>query len=322
MIPLFFKKIFALFALLIVSLYAFSYMVDTGLRKSRNAYFASWNDLYNSKINADLLIMGSSRAEFHISPKILDSLLSLNSYNLGLSAWHFDMQYARFRMYLQHNRKPKYIIQNVDVYGFSKRADVADAPQFLPYIQDTILQRTITGLKGNFDFYQQNIPLLKYKNQQKIAFEGFFDFIGFSNLYDTTLKYKGYRGNNYAWNKDFESFKKRYPKGVRYKFDKEVIRQFNEYLGFCQRENIKVFLVYAPEYYEVQPYYKNKGELINLCQKSVEKYNCQFLDYSKNSLCFYKEYFYNSQHLNKQGAELFSLDLGKRIRENFEGKRN
>ena len=53
-------------------------MVDAGLRKSRNAYFANWNDLYNSKINADLLIMGSSRAEFHISPKILDSLLTLN----------------------------------------------------------------------------------------------------------------------------------------------------------------------------------------------------------------------------------------------------
>jgi hypothetical protein len=314
MIPLFLKKIFALFALLVISLYACSYMVDTGLRKSRNQYFANWNDLYSSKINADLLVMGSSRAEFHISPKILDSMLSLNAYNLGLSAWHFDMQYARFRMYLQHNRKPKYIIQNVDVYGFSKREDVADSPQFLPYIQDTILQKTIRGHKGEFDFYQRNIPLLKYKNQQKIAFEGFFDFMGFSNLYDTTSKYKGYRGNDYAWNKDFESFKKRFPKGAKYRFDKEVKRQFNEFLAFCQRENIKVFLVYAPEYFEVQPYYKNKNELINLCHESVKKYDCQFLDYSKNSLCNERKYFYNSQHLNKTGATLFSLDLGKKIK--------
>ena len=317
MILRFFKKIIILFLVLSLSLYMLALMVDTGLKKSRNAYFASWNDLYSSKINADLLIMGSSRAEFQVSSKILDSTLSLNAYNLGLSAWHFDMQYARFRMYLQHNCKPKYIIQNVDVYGFSKRSDVADYPQFLPYIQDTILQKTFRRHKGEFDFYQRNIPLLKYKNQQKIAFEGFFNFMGFSNLYDTTSKYKGYQGNNYVWNKDFETFKKRFPKGAKYRFDKEVKQQFNEYLAFCQQENIIVFLVYAPEYYEVQTYYKNKSELINLCYESVKKYDCHFLDYSKNSLCYDRKYFYNSQHLNKTGAELFSLDLGNKIKTFF-----
>jgi hypothetical protein len=313
MILRFFKKIVFLLALLSLSIFTLASIVDMGLRKSRNAYFASWNDLYNSKINADLLIMGSSRAEFHISPKILDSLLVLNSYNLGLSAWHFDMQYARFRMYLQHNKKPKYIIHNVDIYGFSKRVDVADYPQFLPYIEDTILQKVTKNHKGAFDIYQQNIPLLKYKNQQKIAFEGFFNFMGFPNLYDTTSKYKGYCGNDYAWNKDFENFKKRFPKGAKYRFDKEVVRQFNQYLAFCKHENIKVILVYAPEYFEVQPYYKNKSELIKLCQESVKKYDCHFLDYSKNYLCYNRDYFYNSQHLNRRGAELFSFDLGKKM---------
>lgn len=314
MIIPFFKKVFVLCLLLVVSLYALSYMVDAGLRKSRNDYFASWNDLYSSKINADLLIMGSSRAAFHISPRIIDSTLTLNSYNLGLSAWHFDMQYARFKMYLQHNRKPKYIIQNVDVYGFSKRADVADSQQFLPYIQDTILQKTIRGHKGEFDVYQRNIPLLKYKNLQNLAFEGLFTFLNYPDLYDSTANYKGYRGNDYVWNQDFERFKKRFPKGAKYTFDKEVKRQFNEFLAFCQHEKIKVFLVYAPEYFEVQPYYKNKSELINLCTESANKYKCHFLDYSKDSLCYNRQYFYNSQHLNKKGAELYSKELGVKVK--------
>jgi hypothetical protein len=318
MILRFVKKISVLFLLLLISLYALAYMVDTGLRKSRNEYFASWNDLYNSKINADMLIMGSSRASFHISPKILDSTLSLNSYNLGLSAWHFDMQFSRFKMYLQHNRKPKYIIHNVDVYGFSKRADVADYQQFLPFLQDTILQKTIRGHKGDFDTYQQNIPLLKYKNDSELIFEGILNYFNFKNLYDTTTKYKGYQGNDYEWNKDFESFKKRFPKGAKYKFDKEVKQQFEEYLSFCQHENIKVVLVYAPEYFEVQKYYKNKNELIDLCQKSAQKYGCHFLNYSNNSICFDRQYFYNSQHLNRRGAELFSLDLSNKVKKIYD----
>ena len=313
MITQFLKKGLLLIFLVLVSAYTLAYMVDAGLHKSRNSLYASWNDLYNSKINADLLVMGSSRAEFHISPKILDSVLSLNTYNLGLSAWHFDMQYARFKMYLQHNRKPKYIIQNVDVYGFSKRQDVIDYEQFLPYIQDTILQKTIVGHKHEFDFFQQNIPLLKYKDDSNLAFEGFFNFVGHTALYDTTTKFKGYKGNDYAWNQDFERFKKRFPKGAKYKFETIIKQQFGEFLAFCKKENIKVFLVYAPEYYEVQKYYKNKQDLIKLCRESAMKYDCKFLDYSKDSLCYNRQYFYNSQHLNRRGAETFSLALSKKI---------
>jgi hypothetical protein len=311
---LFFNKILVLSLLVALSMFVLAYIVDTGLKQSRNENFASWNDLYSSKINVDLLIMGSSRAAFHISPKIIDSTLSLNSYNLGLSAWHFDMQYARFRIYLQHNRKPKYIIQNVDIYGFSKRADVADYQQFLPYLNDTIIQNTIKGHQGEFDIFQRNIPLLKYKNDPKLAFEGLFDFFGFGNLYDTTSKYKGYKGNDYVWNKDFESFKKRFPKGAKYKFDVSVKNQFEEFLAYCKKENIKVVLVYAPEYFEVQSFYKNKHELIKLCNQSVQKYGCYFLDYSKNSLSYNRQYFYNSQHLNKHGSELFSKDLGGQLK--------
>jgi hypothetical protein len=321
MITRFLKKGTLLFLLIVLSAYALAFIVDAGLRKSRNSYYASWNDLYNSKINADLLVMGSSRAEFHISPKILDSVLSLNTYNLGLSAWHFDMQYARFRIYLQHNRKPRYIILNVDVYGFSKRQDVVDYEQFLPYIQDTILQKTIVGHKGEFDVFQQNIPLLKYKNDPNLAFEGFFNFLGNTALYDTTTKFKGYKGNDYAWNQDFERFKKRFPKGAKYRFDAVIKKQFEEFLSFCQKENIKVFLVYAPEYYEVQNYYKNKEDLMKLCRESTLKYDCQFLDYSKDSLCYDQQYFYNSQHLNKRGGEIFSLQLSNRIKKLLESTR-
>lgn len=309
MIKRFFKKIALLSFLIIISLYALAFAVDNGLRKSRNEYFAAWNDLFDAKINADLLILGSSRAEFHISPKIIDSTLHLNSYNLGMSAWHFDMQLARFKLYLAHNKKPDYIIHNVDVYGFAKRADVVNPEQFLPFINEPILLATTRGHKGEFDIYQQNIPLLKYKNQQSLAWEGICNFVHLTALYDTTSKYKGYKGNVYEWNQDFERFKKRYPKGVKYSFNKEIKKQFEEYLAFCEKQNIKVVLLYAPEYYEVQPLYKNKTTIIEMCKNASKRYHCYFLDYSNDSLCYQRKYFYNSQHLNKRGAEIFSQKL-------------
>lgn len=309
MILSFVKKLTFLLFLVALSMYFLAFVVDSGLRKSRNEHYATWNDLFNSKINAELLILGSSRAEFHISPKILDSTLHLNSYNLGLSAWHFDMQYARFKLFLAHNPKPKYIIHNVDVYGFSKRNDVVNREQFLPYIHEPILQATTRGHKGEFDIYQQYIPLYKYKNQQALAWEGICNFVNLTALYDSTTKYKGYRGNDYTWNKDFELFKKRYPKGAKYSFNKEILKQFDEYLAFCEQQNIKVILLYAPEYYEVQPLYKNKNQMMEICENAAKRFHCYFLDYSKDTLCYQKKYFYNSQHLNKNGAEIFSKKL-------------
>lgn len=40
-----------------------------------------------------------------------------------------------------------------------------------------------------------------------------------------------------------------------------------------------------------------------------------FIDYSNSYLCYDKKYFYNSQHLNKTGAELFSKEVSLKIKE-------
>jgi len=67
---------------------------------------------------------------------------------------------------------------------------VADSPPISPLYSRYSPTKTIRGHKGEFDFYQRNIPLSKYKKQLKIAFEGLLNFMGFSNLYDTISKYK------------------------------------------------------------------------------------------------------------------------------------
>ena len=113
-------------------LYGLQMIVDSGLKKSNHLLYAEWNDIYNGEINADLIVMGSSRAELQISPTILDRNLKLNTYNLGISAWTFPMQYARFKIYLKHNAKPRYIVHSLDLQMFSRREDLFNYQQFLP----------------------------------------------------------------------------------------------------------------------------------------------------------------------------------------------
>jgi lysophospholipase L1-like esterase len=44
------------------------------------------------------------------------------------------------------------------------------------------------------------------------------------------------------------------------------------------------------------------------------KYKIPFIDFSKDSMSYNKEYFYNATHLNKKGADLFTEKLIKKIK--------
>src|ERR1700747_729442 len=125
-------------------LYLLQHIVDTGLRKSRYYYYSEWNDLFNGKINADLVVMGTSRAWVQVSPGILDSMLHLNSYNLGMDGTAFKIQYERFKMYMQHNKKPKYILQEVGYTSTLVKSDQLPVlQQFLPYLNDPIVWKMV-----------------------------------------------------------------------------------------------------------------------------------------------------------------------------------
>ncbi len=87
-------------------------------------------------MSSDVIIQGNSRAVHHIDPKILDSVLYIDSYNLGMDGCSFNLQYARFKIFEKYNKKPKLIIQSV---GVLSRTTVLP-PHFLPYIQEDLLK--------------------------------------------------------------------------------------------------------------------------------------------------------------------------------------
>ena len=51
---------------------------------------------------------------------------------------------------------------------------------------------------------------------------------------------------------------------------------------------------------------KNRGEVLSLYTNYSHKYNIPFYDYSNDAISYQKKYFYNTNHLNKTGAELFT----------------
>lgn len=87
------KKLITISILVLIPLAMLQWLsaiVDKGLRNAKMPY-SSLNDVYNGRVNADVIMLGSSRAVFHISPHILDSVLQKNTYNIGVNGWSFHL---------------------------------------------------------------------------------------------------------------------------------------------------------------------------------------------------------------------------------------
>jgi hypothetical protein len=313
----FILRLFPLCILLLGILSLLSYVSDKGLKGNADHEYGGWNDIYNARANSDLLIMGSSRATYHFSTPILDSTLGFSSYNLGMMGWEFRMQYARLKIYLQHNRKPRYIVESLDGITLCDRPDLgASAEQFIPYLSDTLIRNACKGYEGSYTFPDYYIPYYKYTHRLSDAFIGYKRFV---STYITKRPYldciKGYYPQDIGWDGSFDKFEQTTPlHSYAIRPDPKTVHDFEEFLGFCSLNGIRLIFVYSPEYYKVLPYYSNHDSIMGLYRQYADRYHIPFLDFSGHPLSQEKQYFFGSQHLNRGGAEIFSRILADTLK--------
>lgn len=307
----FIKKTIIFILILFFLLFTFEMIVNTGLRKSDDFLLSEWNDIVNGEINSDIIINGSSRAWVHISPKILEENINLSTYNLGLDGFHFNMQYARFKSFLEYNVKPKVVIQTLDIFSLVNRNGLYKKEQFYPYLNENHIYEATQDYKG-LNWFDYNLPLIKYRTDPEYLIKGFLEF--FSLYHFTNDKYKGFEAQKREWGNSFKKFHNENKNGIEQKVNEDILLLFDTFLKKCKENNIQVLLVYPPEYIEAQRLYTNREEIIKIYREFAIKYNFYFLDYSDSFLSYKNKYFYNSQHLNKNGAVKFSNILAEDLK--------
>ena len=201
---------------------------------------------------------------------------------------------------------------SIDIWSLQKRTKLYNAEQFLPYM---LLNKDIINYTSSYngfislDYY---LPLIRYVGNKKAVVQSIENSIFFPKT--KSKRKKGYQGFDFVWNNDLSNAKQKM-KHYEGKLDIDLIKLFDKFLLECKEKDIKVILVYTPEYFEGQKFVKNRKEVITLFENFSEKHKIPFLDYSNNEICTKKEYFYNASHLNKTGAELFTNMLINDLKE-------
>lgn len=245
-------------------------------------------------INADLVFIGSSRCWAHFDPNFFEENYNLKSVNIGMSGFsEIEPTKLRLKNYLAKNKKPKYVIFNID-----------------PFLKATIKKNKNLINKNSYSVYaflpsKKNLAIVnfyKFNNYEKYI--PLYAIFKYKILFDCLTLNKsnsfpnGFESNDEIWNQ------KKYPSSAINKnfFFKQnethkITDALEELKLLCKENNIQLICIQTPVYKST---YDTKA--FEIPKTICKKLNIPFIDLSNSYIKDKMNYFYNDIHLNKNGV--------------------
>lgn len=270
------------------------------LTKSNERMYQQWSGLYKDSLNADIVVLGSSRALVQYNPIILDSILHTDVFINSLNGCAINRQMIKYNNYRRINlSRPQLIIQNIDFLTMAITIGY-EREQFFPYfVFDRELVYSYQKYE-KFNLLELYLPCYRYigyPDEVKKAL----------NMHSEVpqILYKGYLEMDVLYNGDqLREFNE-----VKALLDSSMLIEFDKFCANILSDNISMCFVYAPVYIEATNKLINEDEMYEAYQTIANKYNIPILDYNYNPISYDSTNFYNATHLNKKGSILFSTQL-------------
>ena len=311
----FILQILLFFILLCIIALPVDYMTTKGLRKLSTIEFAVWNDIYNDNhMDNDLVVLGASTAWTGYNTYMMDSILGISTYNLGVDGHPWYMYKVRYEVYREVAKAPKYIVINLDKATF---LDALDNPymreQFLPY------PRLMWKVRKDkeFSLIELCVPYYRYigyKDLQKAGLQSYYDKP--ISCFDTSCNfYKGYWGQDKKWSVEvFDSTD--ITSAQEMSCSKLVQNDIADFIQQRQDEGITVILCKYPLY---RPYFENCRNIEEyqvICEDICKETGVVMYDFTDMLIVEDTAYFYNPTHLNLKGSTIFTNEFCAKLNEN------
>ena len=290
-------------AALLAAVWGLDLIITHNLKHSDARMFSTYNAIYSDTLQCDAVVMGSSRGQVQYDVRIIDSIARLNCYNISVDGRCIDAEVTMYNFYRRHCPKPRLIIQNID-WGTLQMSNGYEREQYLPYLDKDDLYQQTKDSEG-FNWADRWLPLVRYAGYLNVILEG----LGMhARLQHPDNIYKGYFAVDTQW--DGTTFGQ--IDTLDFECNPKAVAIFDHYLAQCRQEGIRVVMVYAPFYIGAT---RKMGSAVDtmfaLYQSFADRYGCDILNYTYDSISYDTLNFYNASHMNRRGAELFSTKLAK-----------
>jgi hypothetical protein len=252
-------------------------------------------------VQADLLILGSSRSTHHYVPAIFKDSLGLTAYNTGRDGNYLFFNYALLRSIFQRY-KPEVVILDISLGDLYYNTDSYDRlSSLLPYYQGHPEIREIVNLKSPYERIKLLSKIYPFNSLLLNIITGNLDI-----------------HNTRAWSRSGYLPLTREMKDTRRKFtsftgleiDKKKLEVLSSFIALCRSNGVRVILVESPVFAMIYdpftPIY---------LKKLAKEENIRFYDFTHDLLFLQNpSWFQDNEHLNEKGALEFSRILSGMIR--------
>ncbi|PKP25181.1 MAG: hypothetical protein CVU03_09225 [Bacteroidetes bacterium HGW-Bacteroidetes-2] len=313
----FFKYLISVFLIFYLLAFGIQSISDIGLKKSYDKRYGDWNRLFGGKIHADIVLLGSSRVYVGYDPKIISTITGMPSYNLSFNAGAYNLQKMKWNAYLEHHKKPRMIVQNIDFSHLIASKKILYLEEFIPYLDQEVITKEIRTIYPEYAWIPY-IPLLKYNAKPNLLQQGIRSFFG--KEYHQSLTKDGFLAKDLLYKEDTHnlvSLTKMMANPQLRAILEDGLHYTNDLATNPEYKDIKIVFVWAPEKEErlqlLYPYICTiKEDLKTIAAASTNVY---FLDFSEDTLSYSSAYFYDTFHFNTLGAETFSTKLAYSLKE-------
>jgi len=217
-------------------------LIEFGWRKIPTSSAGALNRAMAGKVNAQIIISGSSRALVQYDPRIIQAFTGKTAYNIARNGSHIDMQLALLKAYLRHNRKPELVVQNLDLHSFVPTHELYDQAQYVAYLSDPDLSQAISRITPEF-WKWRYVPLYAYVVED-MRLTWLVGVRGALGIYPREDHFLGYNPRDANWTSDFERFKAQNIDGYKVAIEDEGRRALKELIQLCAQRGIRLVLVY------------------------------------------------------------------------------
>ena len=270
---------------------AFDYLFENG--KGGNSYTQNY---IANKCNEDVIIYGSSRANHHYIPRILEDTLRLSSYNCGTDGTGIITMYGRHNL-IKKRHTPKIVI-----YELTKEFDISknDNVKYLKYIKVFAGNEKIDSIIKSVDrneYIKLKCNTFRYNSQ---IFSLFSNYLVSSIIGD-----KGYSALKDVMN--YEPEKPMNNAGIT--VDNLKLSYLEKFI-LENKDCSKLIFCISPTYYKTD--INEYKAALDLCKK----YGVVVYEHLNDTTFIgKKEYFKDAYHLNDKGATIYTKIIAQKIKE-------
>lgn len=285
------------------------HLLKSGLRRIAVSDFGVWNAILAGQVHSDVLVIGASRALVQVDTELLEKTLGLRCFNLGLDGSRSDLQRGLLQTFLKYNPAPKVAIISLDISIMERTQEAFKRYQYTPYLHEETIYAMLAAFDGDV-WKRRYLPLYGFAGDPPLLSTAIKGLLGKEDP-QWPIRRHGYEPVERAWDGSFAAFAKENPQGLNFPMEDGAFAALGEMATALEARGTRVLWLFTPEMVDIVPLQRNREAILQRLHAVANQHGGIFLDYSGLPMCRERRWFYNSQHLNRAGAEAFTALLAQ-----------